>query len=713
MTRHRDPPGAGAPLAGPPAPEGLDDATDQGAEQAAHDGRIIHADAPDPALPNPLGDGASRAGPPDHPARDVAPIDPSNADRTVIVSDDAAGQGQDQGRTVLADAPGPGLSDPTLISDQPAQAAMAPVQPGTLINNNYRIAELISTGGMGEVYRAENVFTGDPVAVKVILPDLARDESVLDLFRREARVLVQLRDEAIVRYHNFVLDAGLGRYCLIMEFVEGRHLGARVKQDGALTDTGALALLRRLAAGLGRAHARGVTHRDLSPDNVILRDDRIDEAVLIDFGIARSIEFGDGLAGRFAGKFKYIAPEQLGHWGGHIGPQTDIYGLALLVASVARGAPLAMGDSVISASAARQAIPDLSGLSHHLFPLLQHMLEPDPARRPPDMATVLRIIDDPLLLSAQYRLPLWEIAPSADKPPAAPDDAQSDSPFAGLATQAPPPAPDAPPRPGHARRWRAMALLAGLGLAVLGGGAAIYRDLAGTGPPDPVTAATPPDMTRPTMPARDPSTRDGFLADHELPGCALALRVAQGRHAGMIRLLGPAGTDASGLLAGYESAFGTRPALVREVVTDAQCLALEAMRQLTGRPAPAPVLIADAVMEGASLQIQGHVSGLADRSLWLFLVSPEGLVYDLSAQGRRDGQGRHDFGIAIAAEGRDALPDAPYLLAALTTPRPLASVAAAPAAAEAGPLLALVLRELHDSAAAPALAIAAIRPPIP
>src|SRR5690606_26456588 len=116
------------------------------------------------------------------------------------------------------------------------------------------------------------------------------------MFRREARVLVQLRDEAIVRYHNFVLDGGLNRYCLIMEFVEGRHLGTRVKEDGPLPDEAAIMLFNRLARGLERAHARGVTHRDLSPDNVILRDDKIDEAVLIDFGIARSTEFGDGLA---------------------------------------------------------------------------------------------------------------------------------------------------------------------------------------------------------------------------------------------------------------------------------------------------------------------------------------------------------------------------------------------------------------------------------
>ncbi|MDN3713703.1 hypothetical protein QWZ10_21620 [Paracoccus cavernae] len=105
----------------------------------------------------------------------------------------------------------------------------------------------------------------------------------------------------------------------------------------------------------------GVTHRDLSPDNVILRENRIDEAVLIDFGIARSTELGDGLNGRFAGKFKYIAPEQLGHGRGEIGPAADVYGLALMIAAALRGMPLDMGNSVVEASEARRRIPISTG----------------------------------------------------------------------------------------------------------------------------------------------------------------------------------------------------------------------------------------------------------------------------------------------------------------------------------------------------------------
>ncbi|RJL21838.1 serine/threonine-protein kinase [Paracoccus siganidrum] len=642
----------------------------------------------------PGGDANPDASPPD---RTVIATPPEGIpDRTVISAE------------AVSSPPVPAASDPTLIGDQPAAqgGSVRLVEPGTLINNNYRINTLVSVGGMGEVYRAENVFTGDPVAVKVILPNLARDESVLDLFRREARVLVQLRDEAIVRYHNFVLDAGLGRYCLIMEFVEGRHLGTRIKEDGPLDDMAALVLMRRLAAGLGRAHARGVTHRDLSPDNVILRDDHIDEAVLIDFGIARSTELGDGLAGRFAGKFKYIAPEQLGHWGGEIGPRTDVYGLALLIATVARGKPLAMGDSVVSASAARQAIPDLTGVSHRLFPLLQHMLEPDPQRRPRDMAEVLGMIEDPMLLPAQYRLPLWS---SAAAPASAEEGAtviaedpatESHSPFAALSPAAPQPSAAAPP-PARRGCWA----LAGVVLALLAGGAG-YLALRPDAP-----APQPDEVAQPAPAAlapRDGSTREGFLAEQPLPDCTLALRIGQGANAGMISVLAAGDFDASALVAAYDAAFGTRPSVVQERVGEAQCPALDFLREASGRPAPPPGLTADVDLAAEGFQVRGEVSNLSDRNLWLFLVAPDGAVYDLTGQSQRGEDGRDRFGVAIGTGAAEA--GGAYLLVALSTEAPLASVAAAPAGSPAAQLLPRVLEELHGSGAAPALDVIVLKP---
>lgn len=602
-------------------------------------------------------------------------------------------------RTVIAEQPedeGKDPADRTIVETEPEEPAIARlVESGTLINNNYRILSLVSAGGMGEVYRAENVFTGDPVAVKVILPGLANDESVLDLFRREARVLVQLRDEAIVRYHNFVLDQGLDRYCLIMEFVDGRHLGKRINENGPLSVPEVIALMRRIGTGLHHAHASGVTHRDLSPDNVILRGDRIDEAVLIDFGIARSTELGDGLAGRFAGKFKYIAPEQLGHAGGEIGPRTDVYGMALLVAAALRGSALDMGDSVVSASAARQEIPDLGGISHRLFPLLQHMLEPVPKDRPRDMGAVLRMLDDPSLIPSRYRLPLWSgVADKQDDPK---DEAASDSPFASFT---PPSAPEPEPATPAKRRYGFLAAATGLVLLAAAGG--IWWTLR------PDAAEPEPDPGLPLaaeLTARDTSTREGFLADRALPSCTLAERLSAGPNAGMISLISTQHDfDSTDLMAAYESRFGTRPNVLPQQIDKAQCAAVNFLREVSGRPAEAPDLQLETAITADSVQMQGSVSIAAGRNLWLFLVAPTGEVYDLTEQLSKAEQDRQDFGFSLSNGTADSgATRAPYLLVALASSQPLAQVAAAPSGVPGADILPAVLQELREARDTPSV----------
>ncbi|WP_374635008.1 serine/threonine-protein kinase [Paracoccus sp. (in: a-proteobacteria)] len=613
-------------------------------------------------------------------AADAAPDAPAVDDAATRI----APQPGPEGRTIIA----------TPTAGKPAEKPKAQlVEAGTLINNNYRILALVSAGGMGEVYRAENVFTGDPVAVKVILPGLANDAAVLDLFRREARVLVQMRHEAIVRYHNFVLDQGLDRYCLIMEFVEGRHLGKRLSEDGPLREPEVIALLRRIGAGLHRAHASGVTHRDLSPDNVILRDDRIDEAVLIDFGIARSTELGDGLAGRFAGKFKYIAPEQLGHAGGTIGPATDIYGLALLIAAVARGAPLDMGDSVVSASAARRAIPDLTGISHRLFPLLQHMLEPDPQMRPADMGVVLRMLDDPSLIPSRYRLPLW--AGSDDGDAAGARGPDSDSPFGSFTQPQPLPTEPAPAPPR-----RKAGLWLGLGALVLvaAGGLGVWLMRPAPAPlpdPEPVAPAA--------LAARDTTTREGFLASQTLPPCTMAERISSGPNTGMIALIGSKPHDAGALADAYDRAFGTRATVLSQRITDKQCPAVDFLQEVSGRPAPAADLRVNAREADGSVQIQGSVAMGADRNLWLFLVAPGGEVYDLTAQLSAPNANSRGFGFALSSGGGTERAG-PFLLVALGSGAALASVAAAPSGVPAGDILPAVLAELRAMGDSPSVA---------
>jgi eukaryotic-like serine/threonine-protein kinase len=129
-------------------------------------------------------------------------------------------------------------------------------------------------------------------------------------------------------------------------------------------------LRNRLADGLAAAHAKGIIHRDIAPDNVILPEGSVQGAKLIDFGIAKRRDPAAGtIIGRiFAGKWGYVAPEQLGLFGVEVGPYSDIYSLGLVLAEAATGKPLDMGDSLETTIQARWQVPDLSQVPAELRP---------------------------------------------------------------------------------------------------------------------------------------------------------------------------------------------------------------------------------------------------------------------------------------------------------------------------------------------------------
>ena len=265
------------------------------------------------------------------------------------------------------------------------------IEIGTELNQTYRIDSLIAVGGMGEVFKGHNIQTGDPVAIKVVLPEYARDEMIFELFRKEARVLNHLSHDAIVRYYVFSLDRSLGRPYLAMEFVDGPSLAERTKSK-PLSPGDFFTLLRLLADGLQKAHEAGVIHRDISPDNVILPGGLVENAKIIDFGIARSASVGGGtlLGGSFAGKYSYVSPEQLGLFGGEVTPKSDIYSLGLTMAAAVRGQPIDMSGSQVDVIEKRRKVPDLAslGIAPEIRPILSSMLQPDPANRPASMAEV-------------------------------------------------------------------------------------------------------------------------------------------------------------------------------------------------------------------------------------------------------------------------------------------------------------------------------------
>lgn len=262
------------------------------------------------------------------------------------------------------------------------------VPQGTQLNNMFEIDQLVTAGGMGEVYKGHNIQTKDPVAIKIVLPEFAQDEFILELFRKEARILNHLHHEAIVRYYVFSIDAALGLPFLAMEYVDGPSLAERIKA-GPL-DSGSIAMLQQhLADGLEKAHQAGVIHRDIAPDNIILPEGRVDRAKIIDFGIARSAAGGGTLlGGQFAGKYNFVSPEQLGLYEGDVTNRSDIYSLGLVLAACALGRPLDMSGSQVAVIEKRRTVPDLSGIEPPLRGLIEAMLQPDPQDRPQSMAEV-------------------------------------------------------------------------------------------------------------------------------------------------------------------------------------------------------------------------------------------------------------------------------------------------------------------------------------
>jgi len=279
-------------------------------------------------------------------------------------------------------------------ADRPPAPAAArsdgSIPPGSLLGHTYRIDALLARGGMGEVYRARHAELETEHAIKIILPELANNQRIVDLFRREAAVLRTIRHDAVVAYDGVFRDEN-GRLYLVMEFADGPSL-SKLMRERTFSAEEIRQLRDRLADGLAVAHEKGVIHRDISPDNVILPGGQVTQAKIIDFGISKLAdpETKTIIGTDFAGKYSYVSPEQLGMFGGEIDARSDIYSLGLVLVAAAQGEPLDMGQSPISVIEARRAVPDLSRVPDDVRADLAAMLQPDPADRPQSMRALVR-----------------------------------------------------------------------------------------------------------------------------------------------------------------------------------------------------------------------------------------------------------------------------------------------------------------------------------
>lgn len=266
---------------------------------------------------------------------------------------------------------------------------------GHLLDERYRIQSRIARGGMATVYRAVDTRLDRQVAVKVMHAGLAADEEFVARFIREAKATARLSHPNVVAVYDQGRDASTGgdTVFLAMEYVAGRTLRDLLTAQGALSPRQAFAVMEPVLAALGAAHAAGLVHRDVKPENVLLADDgRIKVA---DFGLARAVTSTSTAAtqGLLIGTVAYLAPEQVSD--GTADQRTDVYAAGILLFELLTGTRPFDGASPLQV-AFRHVHDDVPapstrvpGLPAALDELVTRAAARDPRRRPPDATRLL------------------------------------------------------------------------------------------------------------------------------------------------------------------------------------------------------------------------------------------------------------------------------------------------------------------------------------
>ncbi len=270
---------------------------------------------------------------------------------------------------------------------------------GQVLNNTYEIEGVLGRGGTGEVYRAKNLIGGRVVALKALNATLSGNDAYLDLMKREE----QMRDiihDAVVRYSdNSRTDDG--HVFLVMDYIDGPSLNDRLLQGG-MEPRDLLVVAHRVAEGLAVTHRRSVVHRDLSPDNIILRGGDPAQAVIIDFGIAKdnSASAKTIVGDTFAGKYEYAAPEQID---GKAVPSSDLYSLGATLLATFRGQVPFQGATPGEVVRAKDKPLDTAGVPQPLREIIEWLTAVDLNDRPRDADAVVAKLDQLLKLKGKSR----------------------------------------------------------------------------------------------------------------------------------------------------------------------------------------------------------------------------------------------------------------------------------------------------------------------
>ncbi len=286
---------------------------------------------------------------------------------------------------------------------------------GDIIDDRYRIDEVVAQGGMGVVLRAEHLSLGRPVVVKVLRPKWSTDEAMAKRFEREVRVAKDFSHPHIVRTY----DSGTtpeGCLYLVMEWLEGQDLSELLGEEGRLDIDRAMRIWKQILDALAEAHSLGIMHRDLKPANVFVTHDRHgrDHVKLLDFGIAKPVESEEEVtkAGQICGTVAYMAPEVILEAGG--GKPADVYAAALLFLEITTGQQVIEDSSAVDAlyQHLKVEIPLPRVLATRAIgEVLKKALAKHPDRRFPDADALLMAVE-----RASSDLPTDLVIPPPSKP---------------------------------------------------------------------------------------------------------------------------------------------------------------------------------------------------------------------------------------------------------------------------------------------------------
>ncbi len=288
----------------------------------------------------------------------------------------------------------PAHAEPGSSSDPIDQARFT---PGTMLTERYRIVGLLGKGGMGEVYRADDLKLRQPVALKFLPEGLSDNRRKLERFHHEVRVARQVSHPNVCRVYD--IGEADGQQFISMEYVDGEDLASVLRRMGKLSKDKGLQIARQLCAGLAAAHDKGVLHRDLKPHNVMI--DGRGRVRITDFGLAGFTEEFTGRQVR-AGTPAYMAPEQLA--GREVSVKSDLYALGLVLFELFTGQRAFEGTTRELLDGSRSALTptSLPALVDDIDPAVERVvlrcLEHEPSARPSSALAVAAALPggDPL-----------------------------------------------------------------------------------------------------------------------------------------------------------------------------------------------------------------------------------------------------------------------------------------------------------------------------